>query len=622
MAGKNLGKLSVQIGADASKLMSELKKSRGALAMFTTAAKRVPWGTIAAASAAAAGGLTAFATKAVNNADKIDKASKLVLLSAENFQAYQLVMDKAGVSQEQFTNGLRFMTRMAGEAKGGSKTAQEAFEDLGISMEQLASADTEKLLSLVADGLSSISDASEQNARAAKIFSADNQKMVIGLREGSDALRAQAQAAKDMGAVMSNEAVAKAAELKDKMTELTKVLETKLQTVLLELAPQIFEVAEKFAYATVKAAQFLGIIGEQKSILTQTMNLSDEMSKLNSVLSAQVKSYNDVKEAAEKGNVNAIKREKELQQEIEQTKIKYIELENQIARLNGGIASTDADTGKAKLQAPEMTAAGSRTAEADAKKAMDEAIKADHDSMLEARAEADRAAREQELEAALTFTRDLAKLEQDARDYEIEKERERADKIKEINEDIAEREKKLQDEKQRRLDAFNDKLADGLTEAVMTGEASFSKMAESIIKEIQRMIIKQLIFNALSSAFGGMGGVNAGPGKIIGQGGFIETSMPPMRAAGGPVSKGQSYLVGERGPEIFHPGSSGYMQKNKTFGQGVNMPVEVNITNNGEKEKEATVTAQPKVDKMVIDIVLNDVKRSGPITSALKGKLK
>ena len=34
------------------------------------------------------------------------------------------------------------------------------------------------------------------------------------------------------------------------------------------------------------------------------------------------------------------------------------------------------------------------------------------------------------------------------------------------------------------------------------------------------------------------------------------------RANGGPVSGGQSYLVGERGPELFTPGSSGYITPN------------------------------------------------------------
>src|SRR5207342_1267633 len=46
--------------------------------------------------------------------------------------------------------------------------------------------------------------------------------------------------------------------------------------------------------------------------------------------------------------------------------------------------------------------------------------------------------------------------------------------------------------------------------------------------------------------------------------GAPESTMMPdqipagrARASGGPVSSGQSYLVGERGPEVFVPGSSG-----------------------------------------------------------------
>jgi hypothetical protein len=37
---------------------------------------------------------------------------------------------------------------------------------------------------------------------------------------------------------------------------------------------------------------------------------------------------------------------------------------------------------------------------------------------------------------------------------------------------------------------------------------------------------------------------------------------PPTRQAGGPVSAGQTYLVGESGPELFRPSSSGMILPN------------------------------------------------------------
>jgi hypothetical protein len=48
------------------------------------------------------------------------------------------------------------------------------------------------------------------------------------------------------------------------------------------------------------------------------------------------------------------------------------------------------------------------------------------------------------------------------------------------------------------------------------------------------------------------------------------------RASGGPVMGGKSYLVGERGPELFTPGSSGSITPNGSFGGGGNVTINVN----------------------------------------------
>lgn len=72
------------------------------------------------------------------------------------------------------------------------------------------------------------------------------------------------------------------------------------------------------------------------------------------------------------------------------------------------------------------------------------------------------------------------------------------------------------------------------------------------------------INNALSSV--GLGGVNVG--------------IAGYRAAGGPVSGGSAYLVGERGPEIFSPRSSGSITPNSNLG-GTTNTYNVSLTING-----------------------------------------
>ena len=58
----------------------------------------------------------------------------------------------------------------------------------------------------------------------------------------------------------------------------------------------------------------------------------------------------------------------------------------------------------------------------------------------------------------------------------------------------------------------------------------------------------------------------------------IDLSGLKFRANGGPVAQGGSYIVGERGPELFTPGSSGNITPNYAMG-GANITVNVTSAN-------------------------------------------
>jgi hypothetical protein len=68
--------------------------------------------------------------------------------------------------------------------------------------------------------------------------------------------------------------------------------------------------------------------------------------------------------------------------------------------------------------------------------------------------------------------------------------------------------------------------------------------------------------------------------EVIGAGGYTPElnamRFRGARAAGGPVAPGGSYLVGERGPELFTPSSSGNITPNNALGGGGNITVNVN----------------------------------------------
>jgi hypothetical protein len=57
---------------------------------------------------------------------------------------------------------------------------------------------------------------------------------------------------------------------------------------------------------------------------------------------------------------------------------------------------------------------------------------------------------------------------------------------------------------------------------------------------------------------------------------LIEENRFSRRANGGPVNFGSSYIVGERGPELFTPSSSGNITPNHAMGGGSTITVNVN----------------------------------------------
>lgn len=85
-----------------------------------------------------------------------------------------------------------------------------------------------------------------------------------------------------------------------------------------------------------------------------------------------------------------------------------------------------------------------------------------------------------------------------------------------------------------------------------SAEGGWKAFADGAVAEIQRIVAKLLAVAALKAIFAGATG---------GVGGAVLAALEP-RAGGGPVAGGRPYLVGERGPELFVPASSGAIMPN------------------------------------------------------------
>ena len=82
-------------------------------------------------------------------------------------------------------------------------------------------------------------------------------------------------------------------------------------------------------------------------------------------------------------------------------------------------------------------------------------------------------------------------------------------------------------------------------------------------KELNSQLKKQIGLRLLLMLIGGGGFADGG---TVGYANGGKIGFGGARAGGGPVGKNNSYLVGERGPELFVPNSAGTVVSNETMG--------------------------------------------------------
>lgn len=125
------------------------------------------------------------------------------------------------------------------------------------------------------------------------------------------------------------------------------------------------------------------------------------------------------------------------------------------------------------------------------------------------------------------------------------------------------------------------RLETALLRAVKTGTFGF--------EELKGVALSALDAIAGAAVKAGIGSLFGGSGSGLGEALAGLVGGLPGRATGGPVSPGRAYVVGERGPELFVPASSGRVEAG---GAGGVREVRVAITVNAAAGAAPGVLAQ------------------------------
>ena len=133
----------------------------------------------------------------------------------------------------------------------------------------------------------------------------------------------------------------------------------------------------------------------------------------------------------------------------------------------------------------------------------------------------------------------------------------------------------------------------GLVDAIegaINGTKTLGDVARSVFTQIQRSLIQF--------------GVNAFLGSLPGIGGFF-------RANGGPVSAGKSYMVGERGPEMFVPNTGGRIVPNSDMGSSTNVVVNVDASGSSVEGDEEQGRELGRLISVAVQSEILQQKRPG-----------
>jgi hypothetical protein len=110
----------------------------------------------------------------------------------------------------------------------------------------------------------------------------------------------------------------------------------------------------------------------------------------------------------------------------------------------------------------------------------------------------------------------------------------------------------------------------------------FQSTANHFLDMAAQMIAKQIQMKLLGIGLSFMGaGAASGGGDVFAgfdRGAAGGVTVDDFMAKGGPVKGGSSYVVGERGPELFTPGISGTITPNHAMGGSTNIVVNVDAT--------------------------------------------
>ena len=191
--------------------------------------------------------------------DNVDKMSQKIGFTTDEYQKWDYVLQRAGTDIQKMQPAMKTLSTQA-------QSNSAAFQELGISQEQLKNMSPGELFSETVKKLSSMENQTERTALASKLLGRGATELGPLFNEGSEAIEEQMAIAEKYGMIMPEEAVKASAAFQDSVTTMQMTmtgLKNRMMSEFLPAATQITDGLGKMFAGDMSGADDVaqGIIG-------------------------------------------------------------------------------------------------------------------------------------------------------------------------------------------------------------------------------------------------------------------------------------------------------------------------------------------------------------------------
>jgi TP901 family phage tail tape measure protein len=546
---------------------------------------------VSIAVAAAGAAFVAMTKSVINSADQVAKASRSIGIATESLSALQFAAELSGVSSDELSQALLRLNKSAAD---GNK----AFEAMGIQVRDAQGnlKATDALLKEVSDKFASYADGAEKSALAQELFGRGGARMISFLNSGSQGLDEMRQEAERLGVVIDSDLAKNAEIFNDNLTKMKLALNGMVTTVANSVLPVLVELTNRIndssngmgalqvASKGVKVAfEAIVILGANVAFVFQGIGreIGGTLAQINRLMALDFTGFAFIAE--------------QVREDSRQARAELDAFERRVLGLAGPVTMPSGAATGMPSAPPAPTVGGQQAFEA-AKKEREA-----YDDFMRLMQEGENRYRLDMIDKRIAAEKQ-AELEYQAF-------------MDEMREGELQQYLKMQDLKDERIREANDKLkayADQLgmafgnafENAIMTGQ-KLSDTLKQLAQDIARLVLRQTVTGPIAEAISGSIGTFMG-----------------ARANGGPVTGGGTYMVGERGPELFVPNTSGMIVPHEALqggGGGVTVQQTINVTTGVQQTVRAEILSlMPQISNAAKAAVADAKLRGGSYSAALR----